>query len=139
MGMAVSTLEGHTDCVEAVACFTLPDGSVRAISGSIDKTLRVWDPIVGTCLATLAGHASYVRAVSGSKDDTLRVWDPIAGTCLATLEGHTDCVLAVACFTLPDGSVRAISAFADKLRVWVVPAEKAAARLLRLPSPAEGG
>ena len=40
-------LRGHTSnvCgdVNGVACFTLPDGSPRAISACSDRTLRVWD------------------------------------------------------------------------------------------------
>jgi WD40 repeat protein len=34
------TLQGHTDWIEAVA--VTPDGN-RAISASIDRTLRVWN------------------------------------------------------------------------------------------------
>ena len=91
--MEVLTLEGPGTVygvglgkVYAVSCFTLPDGSVRAISGSVDKTLRVWDPIAGTCLATLEGHTDCVLAVAcftlpdgsvraiSAFADKLRVW-----------------------------------------------------------------
>ena len=37
-----------------------PDGR-RVVSGSQDKTLKVWDVATGECLATLKGHSSYVR------------------------------------------------------------------------------
>ena len=89
-GALVSKAElcGHTDAVLGVACFTLPDGSPRAISASSDKTLRVWDPLAGTSLVTLEGHTSTVwgvacftlpdgspRAISACSDRTLRVWD----------------------------------------------------------------
>ena len=36
----------------------------RAVSGSDDKTLRVWDLETGESLCTLEGHTSWVRAVS---------------------------------------------------------------------------
>ena len=57
----------------------------RIVSGSRDKTLRVWDVTEGGghCLQTLRGHTGWVncvgllpdgRVVSGSRDKTLKVW-----------------------------------------------------------------
>jgi len=102
-----------------------PDGR-RAVSGSRDKTLRVWDLETGACLRTLEGHSDGVnsvsvsadgrRAVSGSRDKTLRVWDLETGACLRTLEGHSDEVLSVS--VSPDGR-RAVSGSDDRtVRVW---------------------
>ena len=58
----------------------------RIVSGSRDKTLRVWDVNHGLCLQTLRGHTGWVncvgvlpdgRVVSGSRDKTLKVWGVI--------------------------------------------------------------
>ena len=68
-----------------------PDGR-RAVSGSRDRTLRVWDLESGQTVRTLEGHAKAVtavavtpdgcRAVSASYDWTLRMWDLESGqTC----------------------------------------------------------
>ena len=55
----------------------------RIVSGSRDKTLKVWDVNHGLCLQTLRGHTGWVncvgllpdgRVVSGSRDKTLKVW-----------------------------------------------------------------
>ena len=119
----VCTLAGHSHIVTAVAM--TQDGR-RAVSGSDDCPLKVWDLESGSCLATLAGHSSDVdtvavtpdgrRAVSGSDDCTLKVWDLESGVCLATLAGHSDCVNAVA--VTPDER-RAVSGSGDKtLKVW---------------------
>ncbi|KAG1673903.1 Lissencephaly-1 [Nymphon striatum] len=68
------------------------------ISGSRDKTLKIWDISVGVCLFTLIGHDNWVRGVkmhpggkfiiSASDDKTLRVWDIRNKRCQKTLEAH---------------------------------------------------
>ena len=68
------------------------------MSGSADRTLKIWDVSLGTCKATLEGHSNWVSAcvfwphgktiVSASWDKTLKIWDVELGTCKATLEGH---------------------------------------------------
>jgi WD40 repeat protein/DNA-directed RNA polymerase subunit RPC12/RpoP len=116
-------LKGHTGKVIGVA--VTPDGT-RAVSGSHDKTLRVWDLAAGKSLASLKGHTNQVygvavtpdgtRAVSASADQTLRVWDLATGKSLASLKGHKGDVNGVA--VTPDGTW-AVSASDDKtLRVW---------------------
>ena len=78
-------LESHTDRVRAVALSA--DGK-RAVSGSDDTTLRVWDLDGQTPPRVLEGHTHWTyavalsadgkRAVSGSYDKTLRLWDLMA-------------------------------------------------------------
>ena len=117
------TLEGHKDKVSSV-CIT-PDGK-RAVSGSRDATLRLWDFESGRCIKTLEGHTDEVEsvsitpdgklAVSASSDKSFRLWDLESGRCIKTLEGHTDEVQSVS--ITPDGK-KAVSASSDKtLRVW---------------------
>jgi WD40 repeat protein len=55
------------------------------VSGSYDKTVRIWDASTGAELNVLKGHTSWVnsvaisrdgmRIVSGSYDKTVRIWD----------------------------------------------------------------
>jgi WD40 repeat protein/predicted phosphodiesterase len=116
-------LVGHTRWVSA--CAVTPDGR-RVVSGSWDKTLKVWDLATGHEVATLRGHAGAVnacavtpdgrRVVSGSWDETLKVWDLATGHELATLRGHAG--LVVACAVTPDGR-RVVSGSDDQtLKVW---------------------
>jgi WD40 repeat protein len=96
------TLEGHTSIVAAVA--VSPD-SRFIVSGSHDRTVKVWDADSGQLLRALEGHIGPVTAVavsldghfiiSGSADRTVKVWDASSGQLLRSLEGHTTLVCAV--------------------------------------------
>jgi WD40 repeat protein len=89
-----------------------PDGR-RIVSGSWDKTVRIWDAETGAQVsAPLVGHSGSVtsvafspdgrRIVSGSYDETVRIWDAETGAQVsAPLVGHSDEVTSVA-FS-PDG------------------------------------
>ncbi|MBN1571325.1 MAG: DUF4062 domain-containing protein, partial [Acidobacteria bacterium] len=117
------TLEGHTSSIYSVSI--TPDGR-RAVSGSLDNTVRVWDLESGQCLPTMEGHSRLVysvsitpdgrRAVSGSKDNTVRVWDLKSGVCLRTLEGHSRHVEIVN--VTADGRKAISGSFDETLRIW---------------------
>jgi len=102
-GPMLRILEGHTRSVNAVALSA--DGK-RAISGSNDKTVRVWDLEGNRPPRVLEGHTDSVnavaisadgkRAVSGSKDRTVRIWDLEGNQPPRILEGVMAEVTAVA-------------------------------------------
>ena len=119
----VCTLAGHLGPVNGVAITA--DGR-RAVSASLDKTLKVWNLQGGREVRTLTGHSDAInsvalssdgrRAVSASDDKTLKVWDVEEGRELRTLSGHLNSVQSVAMSA--DGQ-RAVSASWDgTLRVW---------------------
>ena len=76
------TLTGHDSYVTSVA-FS-PDGQ-RIVSGSADKTVKIWDANSGEELQTLTGHdddgwsvafsPDGQRLVSGSADYSAKIWD----------------------------------------------------------------
>src|SRR3990172_2525057 len=57
-------LYGHTSSVNCVSVFMGSDGTNRIVSGSDDKTLKVWNAESGVCERTLLGHTRSVRCVS---------------------------------------------------------------------------
>lgn len=114
-------LRGHQGGVWAHACT-----NKYLISGSTDRTVRIWDLTDGSCVSiidsTNNGHTSTVRclcaegdyAVSGSRDQTLRGWHVPSGRWLHTLSGHTK---PVRCIQL-SGNTIVSGSYDGTLRVW---------------------
>lgn len=80
----------------------------RVITGSHDRTLKVFRTDEYICVYTLHGHADSITAltvdktnnrqvVSGAANGGVRVWDVISGECLQHLRGHVKSVTAVTC------------------------------------------
>ncbi|KAJ3156905.1 hypothetical protein HDU86_003440 [Geranomyces michiganensis] len=73
--------EGRTSSVYALACN--PSGSIL-VSGSTDKSIRVWDHRTKTCVMRLQGHTDNIRSLlvsddgqrvlSASCDRTVKLW-----------------------------------------------------------------
>jgi WD40 repeat protein len=108
LNAAPRLLAGHTGPVSSVDFSA--DGS-RLVSGSWDKTVRVWDVAAGTQQALLEGHEGQVESVafgpdgntvvSGGFDTSVREWDIASSSARAVLAGHQNVVTSVA-FS-PDG------------------------------------
>ena len=116
----------HLASVSALAF--APDGS-RIVSGSVDRTVRVWDTSTWRTVRAMSIPSAVVcaavspdgtRALVGSKDGKLRELIIETGELTHTLCGHFGHVRAVACL----GAGRALSAADDgSLRVWDIERE----------------
>ncbi|KAF3925107.1 hypothetical protein AA313_de0210003 [Arthrobotrys entomopaga] len=128
--------EGHRDSVYSVA-FTANGAGL--ISGSLDKTVKMWTLSSATGMQsgaakleprvkTFEGHEDFVLSVaqtpdsygpwviSGSKDRRVQFWDPRTNQTLLMLQGHKNSVISVA--PSPVGKLFATGSGDYKARIW---------------------
>src|SRR5262249_58735462 len=121
-GRALRTLAGHTDRVRGLA---LSGDGRTAVTGSHDRSVKVWDTASGRCLHTLWGHAREVESValspdgrlalSGSHDGPVIVSDTAGGVPRHKFPGHHKSWGEGFAFT-PDGRLVARARSGEALR-----------------------
>ena len=115
--------KGHTSTVYSVALSA--DGK-EVVSGSRDKTIRLWNLATRETVRIFEGHTRSVNSValsadgkqvvSGSCDKTIRLWNLATGETVRIFEGHTEAVLSVA---LSADGKQVVSGSSDRtIRLW---------------------
>ena len=93
-GSLIGHMIGHTD---NVICLCVQADENKLYSGSIDRTIRVWDTKTHAHIATLVRHTCRVSCLavlknklfSGSYDESICVWNTTTYEQIAVLRGHT--------------------------------------------------
>ena len=129
-GLGLTTFEpqllhsftGHSHIVRSLAVSA--DGIL--VSGSRDKTIKIWDLETGELMHTLKGHTDGVYAIalspdgqilaSGSVDKTIKLWHLKTGELLGTFIGHTNTVTALA-FTA-SGEILVSGSLDKTIKIW---------------------
>ena len=121
-GSQMAVFSGHTNRVFSLTF--LPNGT-SLVSGSWDKSIKLWDMQTGGVIKTFQGHTRPVYSVSisvdcttiasGSSDNTIRLWDIQTGECYLTIQ-QEDVVHSVHFFPLYPQHF--ISVSGDKVQEW---------------------
>jgi len=130
-GSCVRTFQGHSSDVNSVA---FSSDSRQVVSGSRDKTIRVWNTR-GECkfISSQNGHDDWVSCVrfspsrtptmiSTSWDRTVRVWSLTTWEVKTTFTGHNGPIHNVT--ISPDGSLCATGGKDSDCILWDIHAEK---------------
>jgi WD40 repeat protein len=121
------TLRGHQDDVGTIAVGAI-DGRVVVVSGSVDGTVRLWDPrteepvrestvtVRALAFATIEGRPI---VASAGWDGNVLLWDAKTGDRFGSLiEGHRECAEAIALGEM-DGHPVVVSGDEDHtIRLW---------------------
>ena len=115
-------LQGHTLDILSIA---LSPDNKYALTGSYDKTARLWDLTTGETIKIFY-HTNWVESVAfssdsryaltGSWDMAARLWDIPTGQLLYSLTGHSSFVIAVA-FS-PDCKYALTGSWDNTARLW---------------------
>lgn len=126
-------VRAHVGAVRAVDFY--PDGS-KALSGGVDRLVRVFDLASGDQILELEGHNDIVLAVraspngayiaSSSADGIIILWDATTGAELKRFIGHSGPVFDLA-FS-PDTRYLASGSGDDTLRIWSIDSGEEARR-----------
>jgi WD40 repeat protein len=102
-----------------------PDGRF-VLTGSVDKTARLWDETTGQQVRSFTGHTDGVSSVAfssdgrfvltGSGDKTARLWDAGTAQLIRTFAGHDDGVTSVAISS--DGRLVLTGSYDLTARLW---------------------
>ena len=114
---------GHSGSVTSVVYS--PDNHY-ILSGSRDKTLKLWEISTGKEIKSFIGHSERVTSVdyspngeyvlSGSADKSIKLWNVKTGEVIRTYKGHTEDVNSVA-FS-PDGKTIASGSYDKTVKFW---------------------
>lgn len=119
------------DIQSAVNCVRFTRDQQAFLVGSLDSTLRLFDPDSGVLLNAYTGHTNTKYRIqatlfsndaylaSGSEEGVLYVWDLVAGTVRHSFAGHSKAISCVAAH--PKSDTMLLSASLDgTLRLWSI-------------------
>ena len=127
-GTTLLTYRGHLYYIWSVAWS--PDAKHIA-SGSVDRTVQVWDAINGKKVFTYYGHmgaqygvftvawspdGKHIASGGGDGDSTVQIWDGISGDHVLTYRGHSHGIHKLA--WSPDGKHIVSGSFDNTAQVW---------------------
>lgn len=129
VAIELRVFRGHAESVRAVALSS--DGG-QLLTGSNDKTAKLWDVQTGKEIIALKGHSDFITAVAfspngqhlltGGYDKTAKLWDAQSGKMLRTFKGHSSSVQSVA-FS-PDSQQVLTGSGDGSARIWDVKSGK---------------
>ncbi len=123
---APQLLQSFTGHSHIIPSLVISADSKILISGSRDKTIKMWELETGELIRTLKGHTDGVYALalspdgqiiaSGSADKTIKLWHLETGELLSTFTGHGNTVTAVA-FTA-SGEILVSGSLDKTIKIW---------------------
>ncbi|MDX2917056.1 AAA family ATPase [Streptomyces sp. NE06-03C] len=123
-GREEAVLDGHTRWSYVLRAFSVEGQELLASAGG-DRTVRIWDPVLGEVLHVMEGHTDEVRSIvpvrlgaldalaSVGRDGAVRFWDPLSGDAIHQINGDPAGYSALCSFTRDGRTLLAAARAAD--------------------------
>jgi WD40 repeat protein len=122
--------ESYVHGQSGVQCCSFVD-SAKAVSGSGQGAVTLWDLARGTKEVCLAGHTAMIRCctvtcdgsrvLTGSMDQTVKIWDLFSGECVSTISvrrQHATDVMVNSICEVSDGNTVALGCSDNLIRIY---------------------
>ena len=123
----IQTLSGHKEAITSVVITR--DGK-KLLTGSYDRTLKLWNAQTGQLLKTFSGQTQSIHCIavswdskfvaSGGVDKTIKIWDIRTGKLQRSLgglfSGHLDTITALAFG--PNNQILVSTSLDKTVRIW---------------------
>jgi len=93
-------LQGHNDSIWSIA---FSSDSTKIVSGSSDRTVKIWNSQTGECLKTFYGYTRPILSVAFSPDgktiascaghSIIKFWDILTGECKGTIQERASYII----------------------------------------------
>jgi len=135
------TLTTHKGAVHV--CRYAKASAKYILTGGQDRSIRLWNPSLGTEIKVYSGHGYEVLSITVAHDNTkfassggdrsVFLWDVASGNIIRRFSGHIGKINAVE-FN-DDASVLASGSFDATVRLWDMRTDKLFKRLTKLGTP----
>jgi WD40 repeat protein len=116
---------GHIDKINSIA---FSNDNKYILSGSSDRTAKIWEVKTGKELKTFSGHSDKITSVcfspdnrsifTASSDKTIKQWNYSSGEVIKTFNGHTSGINSIA---ISNDKKFLVSGSADKtIKIWEI-------------------